>query len=970
MSHITGPIKPARQLYKSRSNYLAQQYWCLLLVGILAQLAFASATHAQAINITANSSGFATDPHMSSTNENLWVTWLEYDAQLGVNSVHAYGYFYASGVERIRVDTANDEYLSPQVAALADGGAWFTWVKVLDEGALILARHRTPTGWSTPPIQVSSSSISGAFPSIALDESERPCIAWESSAAWGREIAMSCWDGTGFIEAPSPSKVFNSAYEPRLVRASDDAVWAVWQERRSSNYEIMARRFVDGDWGNEIQVTQATDANGIHMGLHVLPRVAAGDNGAIWISWISKQLHNKRSNGWVTDREIQLSLVTSGGTILPIQQVPLDDSAHHPIVFDQDGGPDTASIAIAGNKLFVFYRRLVSETFRWDLLAQVSPVGTGQWLNTPLNFNAMPTPQRFAGYPSAASLTVSNDTVLATWQADNRPFHHSPWAPSQPESDIFLQAATLPASASFDLAGEAPAAYETPLKYDYSRATDATPHTGIPLVLLQGDLHAHTVNSHDGQGGNDLMRENIRRAHDNGRLGFYTLTDHALHSAPADWHTQQKLRSIYARTGDMQMLLGLEYTHDGADPQGRKYGHQNVILRNARSPLYSRITHETPTDLWSALPLGDSVAIPHHTGDSGHTYSLDEFDQDYVRLFEIFQERESYECWCCKRVGGDGDSCDNLPNINVAPENGGAYFQDALALGQRMGAIASPDHHGFKGLAGVYALSNSREDIFDALHARRTFGVTNYAARMTLDFRADGHMMGEEYNLSGTCPTFYLNVSTDYLNEYTGNSGTIEEIKLYRVTNAAPGEEGEILKLSPQNSGFSTVFHDADCPLQGSASYYLRAEQDWDLPLRRPLGWTSPVFINWVSDTSSRDAAKIQPNFPLSVEVGETVAASIAMTNIGDITWTDLEQYGLKLKNETLDLSDLSRAHYLETGEFARFGDSMTWQINFTAPDKPGFHILRWQMTSPAGDFGQEGATVLEVREVGQPPGC
>jgi hypothetical protein len=416
----------------------------------------------------------------------------------------------------------------------------------------------------------------------------------------------------------------------------------------------------------------------------------------------------------------------------------------------------------------------------------------------------------------------------------------------------------------------------------------------------------------------------------------------------------------------MQMLLGYEYTNGNEDSLGRNYGHQNVIYRHARMPLYSTITHPAPQDLWNSLPQGDSLTIPHHSGDSDHPYTLDHFDGRFVRLIEVYQERGSFECWCCKEVSGDGDSCDSGGNFNLSPADGGGYFQAALAKGQRVGAIASPDHHGFKGLAGVYAPSGSREDIFEALHARRTFGVTSYASRLSMDLRADGHMMGQEYSLSGTCPVFYVRASTDYVDSVTGKSATIGELKLYRVTDSVPGEEGHIFQLNPQTGDATAVFYDADCPQTGSAAYYLRAEQNWDAAgLPSPIGWTSPVFVTWESGNVSRDAIPESHASPTVVAPGQTFEATMTMKNGGTIAWTGLENYALRLLDDAAETFKIDAVQSLESDEYALVGASFTRSLVLTAPSKPGQYTLRWQMTSPAGEFGAIGSATIEVETGG-----
>jgi len=75
-------------------------------------------------------------------------------------------------------------------------------------------------------------------------------------------------------------------------------------------------------------------------------------------------------------------------------------------------------------------------------------------------------------------------------------------------------------------------------------------------------------------------------------------------------------------------------------------------------------------------------------------------------------------------------------------------WQSFLAEGYRLGAIASTDDHlGYpgayrEGLAAVLAPELTREAIFAALRARRTYAVSG--DRILLDYRLNGHVMGQE----------------------------------------------------------------------------------------------------------------------------------------------------------------------------------------------------------------------------------
>ncbi len=91
----------------------------------------------------------------------------------------------------------------------------------------------------------------------------------------------------------------------------------------------------------------------------------------------------------------------------------------------------------------------------------------------------------------------------------------------------------------------------------------------------------------------------------------------------------------------------------------------------------------------------------------------------------------------------------------------GGSWQDALLKGAKTGVIGgSDDHVGtpgldhpeeaypfcYRGVTGVWAKENTRESIFDALKKRRCFAFMGHD-RMSLDFRINGHWMGESFEI-------------------------------------------------------------------------------------------------------------------------------------------------------------------------------------------------------------------------------
>ncbi|MEA1996841.1 MAG: DUF3604 domain-containing protein [Gemmatimonadota bacterium] len=136
-----------------------------------------------------------------------------------------------------------------------------------------------------------------------------------------------------------------------------------------------------------------------------------------------------------------------------------------------------------------------------------------------------------------------------------------------------------------------------------------------------------------------------------------------------------------------------------------------------------------------------ALLIPHHPAyRQGRRGANPKFwDPRVTQLLEIFSEHGNAEC-------------DEGPGDYIRHSMGGRWsantLQAILKEGHRVGVLASTDDHlgcpgaYGEGLAAVLAPELTREAVFDALKKRRCYGVTG--DRIAIDFRLNGHLMGEE----------------------------------------------------------------------------------------------------------------------------------------------------------------------------------------------------------------------------------
>ena len=259
-----------------------------------------------------------------------------------------------------------------------------------------------------------------------------------------------------------------------------------------------------------------------------------------------------------------------------------------------------------------------------------------------------------------------------------------------------------------------------------------------------GELHGHTRLS-DGAPSVDEYFTHVR---DVAKLDFCALTDHdhggvgkkelfgeiweLIREKVKQYNEPYKFSTILAYERDSypwyNNMIVYYRDHEGQMLRGKTDGE---ISKNELSEYLSR---------------DDVLLVPHDT------YSL-EAGCDFISMPEdLFTPRiEIY-------ARGDRAEYFGNPYNFEATQCEGGFWQDALKRGARMGCIAASDDHSLKngveiegyddvrrfpGITGVLAKENTTKAIFEALKARRCYGFTG--GRVYIDFRIDGHQMGEEY---------------------------------------------------------------------------------------------------------------------------------------------------------------------------------------------------------------------------------
>ncbi|HZM37355.1 MAG TPA: hypothetical protein VFC18_23050 [Burkholderiales bacterium] len=260
--------------------------------------------------------------------------------------------------------------------------------------------------------------------------------------------------------------------------------------------------------------------------------------------------------------------------------------------------------------------------------------------------------------------------------------------------------------------------------------------------IVYGDIHNH--NAH-GYGVGSIERSlEVARTH----LDFFAFTGHSSwHDMPSmegarerhwidgfkrlkdTWARVQQVIAEGNRDGEFCAFLGFEW-------HSSRWGDQCVVFPRDHRPLFYA---EEPEKLRRFCLEERALMIPHHLaypkGRRGVNWEV--FREDCTPVVEIYSEH-----------GNSED--DRGPYSFFTHSMGGRETSNtaraALEAGLRFGFVGSSDDHaGFpgaygEGLMAALVADFSREGIFEAIRARRTYALTG--DRIELDFSVEGEPMG------------------------------------------------------------------------------------------------------------------------------------------------------------------------------------------------------------------------------------
>ena len=300
-----------------------------------------------------------------------------------------------------------------------------------------------------------------------------------------------------------------------------------------------------------------------------------------------------------------------------------------------------------------------------------------------------------------------------------------------------------------------------------------------------GDTHGHTGYS-EGIGTLDFFMEFAR---DDARLDFVTHSEHDVWLDANEWKQTEDASIAYNDPGRFTPFLGWEWTR-----HTRFGGHHNVLFRTPGAhKLISSLEHPMLSELYQGLrdtyDADEVLVIPHahNPGDARQSDPLLE------PLIEIMSMHGSFE-WFMRAYLSNGHQVGFVAASDDHLSHPGYSAPNRNSLAQR------------GGLAAVLAPEHSRDAIFDAMKARKTYATTG--DRLILDVRLNGVGMGQraeyaptrqiEGRVIGTAPIESIVLlkndepiwEEDYLSDRSGGGGT-QRLLLSFHSDEAPVNRGD-----------------------------------------------------------------------------------------------------------------------------------------------------------------------------------
>lgn len=229
-------------------------------------------------------------------------------------------------------------------------------------------------------------------------------------------------------------------------------------------------------------------------------------------------------------------------------------------------------------------------------------------------------------------------------------------------------------------------------------------------------------------------------------------------------------------------------TFQGFEAHSSQFGDHHYISKSDDLPL---VEGERPQDIIEKLEPREVIAVPHHVGYTpgyrgGNWENMDDSISPIVEVYS-------------KHGSGMSDTGLYPYYHDMGPRDSRSTVYQALKRGHKFGFVGSTDHHaGYPGSYGdgrlaVMADEKTRESIWEALLARRTYAVTG--DKIICDFNVNGARFGSEIKAPGK-RTLQLDIK---------GCDALDKVVIYKNLRPWQVVNGETLPIDDNSAGFFKV---------------------------------------------------------------------------------------------------------------------------------------------------------------------
>lgn len=714
------------------------------------------------------------------------------------------------------------DFYQVKLAREAPDRLWIVWAAQEKGNWDLYGRVHNEGNWG-PVRRLTEAPGSDFKHDLATDAAGNVWAAWQSFRHGNADIYVKNLSDSQASPIQATNHPAND-WEPSLACDAHGSVYVAWDTYRNGNYDVYLRRMAPQP-GKPIAVATSPD-------FEAHPSAACDLSGRVWVAYDAAQPN------WGKDytrdetlcdgnfsatlhayRRIELRVVTPGGVYdapVPVPQV-LPDSwrAVTKVVYGtvmHRRSYDLPHLATdSGGNLWLTYR-----LNRQGYLGH--PPGGGVWEIETVWFDG----RRWSDPVFIPHSRGRNDQRIGTTlDGQGRLWLAWPTGSHFRNEDCDVHVGRLPsAERAAALEPGPPAALPAPSKDGAEEAVTHRWQIGAESYnVYWGDLHRHTDLSLCTPTIDGTLFDAYRYALDAAKLDFLGVTDHTRDVPPYPWWSTQKMADLFT----VESRFTGFYSYERSNPMGKGGGgHRNLWFPERGNPVYySKIVDKdspSPAGLYDQL-RSDRVRCAMGAHTPGWNVGADEGtwtynDPEFEPVAEIFQAyRTSYEM---PGKAGDRTSANFKRSIWAA-----------LERGYRLGLIASSDHWSTHlSYACVYADELSRDSIFRAIQARRTYAAMD---KIVLEFSINDQPMGAELETTGPVDVRAAVIGTDKL-------ATVELVKNNRF----------IYSKKPDDRRFQLTFRDT-AAAEGTSYYYLRVTQANKLPDGSPImAWSSPIWVTVV----------------------------------------------------------------------------------------------------------------------------